>query len=171
MSSSSFLVDPFQSQSPSSSCCLSLQEEEVLLLPPQMIYAPSCLENMPNWRSHSTKGVGFGRVSSGIPRSLFLSLSLSLFVAAACASKGFKQTMDLLSWRPPCLIKARTEETKRKSTTALIMANGPRHFEFQTHRVLPQCVQRVHSVQSAVRCPLVCPDALWDADYTHSVMS
>lgn len=32
-------------------------------LPPQMIYAPSCLENMPNWRSYSTKGVGFGSQS------------------------------------------------------------------------------------------------------------
>lgn len=46
-------------------------------LPPQMIYAPSCLENMPNWRSYSTKGVGFGSQSRlGFISSLSVCLCL-----------------------------------------------------------------------------------------------
>lgn len=66
-------------------------------LPPQMIYAPSCLENMPNWRSYSTKGVGFGSQSrlgfshglGDLFPSLLLSVCLSAsgqpFVAASAA--------------------------------------------------------------------------------------
>lgn len=48
-------------------------------LPPQMIYAPSCLENMPNWRSYSTKGVGFGSQSRlGFSNGLGISFPLCL---------------------------------------------------------------------------------------------
>lgn len=59
-----------------------------------MIYAPSCLENMPNWRSYySTKGVGFGSslvsvlaTGWGISLSVFLCLSVCLSLSLCLVS-------------------------------------------------------------------------------------